>query len=332
MVFTKKIDLFDERATATHLSDATRECLKYAFGRYLRFLSAYNANLLALPAADRLDPKIIEAYVTWQPKSCGPTSRAIYLNHLQLTLRYICPHKDWSWLSTIANRIAIQDKPKPAKYHLVTSETLYALGLQLMDGAVNPDDLTDVCSKQALAYRNGLLIALLALIPLRLRTLAALRIGKHLVRCGNLWTLDIPAEDVKTNRPLDYPVAPELSKRIDTYLTRFRNRIPGAKMHDHLWASRRSRPLCGAAIYTTVRHQTRATLGFAINPHRFRHAAATLWSVQDPANVRGAKDLLGHASFATTEKFYIMTHSRVAGRALARAIGARRKQRPAWRR
>ena len=101
----------------------------------------------------------------------------------------------------------------------MTSESLYALGLELMDSAVDLGESTnDVCSKQGLEYRDGLLIALLALIPLRLRTLAALRIGKHLVRCGDLWTLDIPAEDVKTKRPLDYPIATELSKRIDIYL------------------------------------------------------------------------------------------------------------------
>jgi hypothetical protein len=36
--------------------------------------------------------------------------------------------------------------------------------------------------------------------------------------------------------------------------------------------------------------------------------------------VRGAKDLLGQTTFATTEKHYIMAQSRVAGRALARAV------------
>jgi hypothetical protein len=30
--------------------------------------------------------------------------------------------------------------------------------------------------------------------------------------------------------------------------------------------------------------------------------------------------LLGHASFATTEKYYLMSQSRIAGRALARVI------------
>jgi inner membrane protein len=42
-------------------------------------------------------------------------------------------------------------------------------------------------------------------------------------------------------------------------------------------------------------------------------------------NVRGVKDLLGHASFSTMEKHYTMAQSRVAGCALARAIEGRRK-------
>ena len=76
----------------------------------------------------------------------------------------------------------------------------------------------------------------------------------------------------------------------------------------------------GGIIYVTVRQCTRKALGFPVNLHRFRAAAATFWSTRDPANVRGVKDLLGHASFATTEKHYIMARSRLAGRALARAV------------
>ena len=78
------------------------------------------------------------------------------------------------------------------------------------------------------------------------------------------------------------------------------------------------------AIYAAVQRRTREALGFPVNLHRFRRAAATLWSTRDPANVRGVKDLLGHASFGTTEKYYIMAQSRIAGRALARAIGSKR--------
>ena len=107
---------------------------------------------------------------------------------------------------------------------------------------------------------------------------------------------------------------------MDTYLNEIRSKTAGADTHDYLWASSRGRPLRGQLIYNAVRRRTRKALGFPINLHRFRRAAATLWSVRDPANVRGVKDLLGHASFATTEKYYIMAQSRLAGRALARTI------------
>src|SRR5262249_7439935 len=112
---------------------------------------------------------------------------------------------------------------------------------------------------------------------------------------------------------------------LDTYINEIRSHTAGASTHDYLWACSRGGPMRGRGIYGAVRRRTRKSLGFPINLHRFRRAAATLWSVQDPLNVRGSKDLLGHASFATTERYYIMGQSRLAGRALARAVNAARK-------
>jgi integrase len=195
-----------------------------------------------------------------------------------------------------------------------------------MDRAVADSNAAKKISvAHAIRYRDGLMIALLALIPLRRRTLTALRIGKQLVQSGDLWALDIPAKDVKTKRALDYLISAELSRRIDVYLNEFRCRILGAGAHDYIWPSKLGRPLDDTAIYVTVRKRTVEALGFPVNPHRFRRAAATLWSSRDPTNVRGVKDLLGHASFNTTEKYYIMAQSRVAGRVLARVIGDKRK-------
>jgi integrase len=120
----------------------------------------------------------------------------------------------------------------------------------------------------------------------------------------------------------EYPVSPELSERIDIHLSKFRCRIPGAYTHNGFWASNQACRMDHGSIYEAVRKRTQKAFGFAVNLHRFRHAAATLWSIHDPANVRGAKDLLGQASFQPTEKYYIMSRSRLAGRALARAIAA----------
>jgi integrase len=235
---------------------------------------------------------------------------------------------NWAWLLAIAKRISAQAPRRPERLHLVTSERLYALGIELMDWAQAGARLAAPANAEALMYRDGLIIAFLALIPLRRRTLAALRIGTHLVRTGESWSLDIPAEDTKTRRALDYPLSAELSRRIDTYLSKFRRRIPATSSHDALWASNKGRGMDDGAIYDMVRKRTKAALGFPVNLHRFRHAAATLWSVQDPINVRGVKDLLGHSSFTTTERDYVASGSRLAGRALARVIDSRKQMRP----
>jgi integrase len=268
----------------------------------------------------------VAEYVAWRRRSCGDTTIAIDLSHLRQALRLICPDTDWSWLLPIMKRIAATAPRKPAKYHLVTSDRLYALGSDLMDGAVVDADATQGVRKaHAFQYRDGLIIAFLALIPLRRRTLAALRIGGHLVKVGDLWELDIPAADTKTRRALDYPISKGLSARIDLYLEQFRSRIPGADRHASPWSSDQGRPMCPAAIGAAVHKRTKKAFGLGVNLHRFRHAAASFWSIHDPINVQGSKDLLGHASFTMTEKHYIMAQSRRAGRALAQAVDMLRK-------
>jgi integrase len=117
-----------------------------------------------------------------------------------------------------------------------------------------------------------------------------------------------------------------MSRRIDVYLEDFRVRLPGAAIHNGVWASNKRGPMSASAIYDAVRRRTKKAFGVGVNLHRFRHAAASLWSIQDPVNVRGVKDLAGHASYdRMTNKYYGMGQSRLAGRALAKAIDAMQK-------
>jgi integrase/recombinase XerD len=318
-------DPFDDCGPAAHLAEPSRRALQASYGRFLGFIAAKHPDLLDRPPDDRLDRKIIADYVAFRQPSCSESGIATDLHHLRLALRFICPATDWRWLAIITKRIAANAKPKSKKHHLVTSEMLYALGIELMDRAVaNATEVAKVSKAAAFDYRNGLIIALLACVPSRRRTLAAQRIGQQLVKSGDLWALDIPVEDLKGRRPLDYPISFELSRRIDVYLDQFRYRIPGATAHDGLWPSNKGRPMDAGTIYDAVRRRTLEAFGFPINLHRFRHASGALWSIHDPANIRGVKDLLGHTSFDPTDQYYIMAQSRVAGRVLARIIGAYR--------
>lgn len=319
-------DPFDDEGPAAHLAEPSRRALQASYARFLGFVSATHPRLLRCPPENRLDRKIIAEYVAFRSPTCSESGIAIDLHHFRLALRFICPTTDWTWLAVITKRIAAGGKPKPRKYHLVTSERLYTLGIELIDRAVaHASRATDVPKADAFDYRDGLIIVFLALFGLRRRTLAALRTGKQLVKSGIHWELDIPARDMKNKRSIDYPITPDLSLRIDLYLAKFRRRIPGAAKHDGLWPSNQGRPMDAGTIYDAIRGRTRKAFGFPINLHRFRHAAGAFWSIYDPGNVRGVKDLLGHTLFDTTDKYYIITQSRLAGHALARAVNDRRK-------
>ena len=192
-------DPFEECGLAAHLAERTRQDLHYHYGCFLGFLKAQYPERLALAAADRLDLDLITHYVAQRRQSCSERTVASDLRKLRAALQLVCPTSEWSWLLSIAKRIEAQASLKSERHQSsVTSDRLYALGIELMDRAIAGSiALGEPTKAQALQYRDGLIIALLALIPLRRRTLAALRIGKHVVRTGQLWALEIPAEDTQ---------------------------------------------------------------------------------------------------------------------------------------
>jgi len=317
-------DLFDEANRGAHLAPSTREALRVSYAQYLRFVSDRHKGLLDCPAEARINRQLVAEYVSLLRKTNQETSVVSTLHHLRLALRLLCPDVDLSWLLTITKRIAAAAPRKARKHGSMTSERLYLLGIELMDRAVaDARRQCNIPQMTAMVYRDGLLIALLALFIPRRRTVAAIQIGKQLTRSGESWALDIPPEDMKNDQALDFPISADMSRRIDTYLKEFRVHLPGADRHNGLWVSNKRRPMSDSAIYDAVRRRTKRAFGFGVNLHLFRNAAGCFWSIQDPVNVRGVKDLLGHASFEkTTEKHYMMGQSRLAGRALANALDA----------
>ena len=320
-------DLFDDANRGAHLAPSTREALRVSFAQYFRFISDHHDELLDRPPEAWINRQLIAEYVPLLRKTNQETSVATSLHHLRLALRLIYSDIDWSWLLTITKRIAATAPRKARKHGSMTSERLYLLGIELMDRAVADARRKCKISKvTAMVYRDGLLIALLALFIPRRRTVTAMRVGKQLVRAGELWALDIPPEDTKNGQALDFPISADMSRRIDTYLQEFRIRLPGAVSHNGLWVSNKRRPMSDSAIYDAVHRRTKKAFGFGVNLHWFRHAAGCFWSIQDPVNVRGVKDLMGHASYdKMTEKHYVMSQSRLAGRALAKALDAMRQ-------
>ena len=172
-------DPFDDCGSAAHIADRTRQALRYHYEWFLGFLEAQYPDVVGSPgcgAARSEDHRPI----------CRSMSQILQRN-IQLliisksfVLRSVIHVPDQRLVMAFGDRQTHRSSgtPRPERHHLVTSERLYALGIDLMDRAVAGAATLDKPSKaQAFQYRDGLIIALLALIPLRRRTLAALRIG-----------------------------------------------------------------------------------------------------------------------------------------------------------
>jgi integrase/recombinase XerD len=187
---SKSGDLFDEANSGAHLAPSTREALRTNYARYLRFIADHHHGLLEHPPEVRLNRELIAEYVSRLRRTNQESSVVTTLRHLRLALRLICPDVDWAWLLTITKRIAAAAPRKAGKRPTVTSERLYLLGIELMDRAVaTAHEHGGISKLAAMEYRDGLLIALLALFLPRRRTVTAIRIGRQLARAGELWAI-----------------------------------------------------------------------------------------------------------------------------------------------
>ena len=77
---------------------------------------------------------------------------------------------------------------------------------------------------QAIQVQSALAIAILTTAPMRVKNLASLRLGRHVVqtRPGGVRHIVIPAEEVKNDTPLTFEVSDALGAVMDIYLARCR--------------------------------------------------------------------------------------------------------------
>ncbi|MFZ2099257.1 MAG: site-specific integrase [Oricola sp.] len=306
-------DIFDAGPLA-HLSPVTKREWMYLYGRWLGYAQALGLDVLALAPGERISEHV-EDFLDNLLDYCAETTVATAAHRLFMIIRALCPREDWSWLKRIAKQIGVDavSIPRPQ----VLSLDLYRVGFNAMDRAEEKAWEAGYLTKSAaILFRDGLMVATLVEAPMRRSPFTLLEIGEHLQKQGAHWVISVPAELTKTDVAQEYELSERLSDKMDIFLERIRPAFPGAANHDRLWPESGG-PIKDYVIRDRIMRLTENELGYPVTPHRFRNAVATFVSIADPANVRVSKDLLGHASFATTERHYIdPAQSRMAGQQL----------------
>ena len=129
-------------------------------------------------AGAHVTPEIIDAFVNELHGRVGSVTRASYIGKIRRIATILAPGRDLVWLGEIEADLRYEARPRPKYHRIVSSERLLALGLELIRRGETSKHLTDLA--RARLVRDGLMIALLALCPIRLSNLAELRVGRQL--------------------------------------------------------------------------------------------------------------------------------------------------------
>jgi integrase len=316
-------DIFDGQGPAAHWAASSRRSVASGYGRWIGYLTTLEPEALNVAPAERVTRERLRRYLDHLSAGITPAGVFNYAKHLYDALRVMAPEQNWDWLKAIVWRLEGQGQSRRHKApRMVTPSQLIELGLGLMDRADRePDRLNG-----AIAYRDGLVIALLTCRPIRRRNLAMIEIGRHLVRAGSRWHLSFAAGETKNRQPYEAVLPGFLAPYVERYLAEFRPRFPAAEDHEGLWASAKGCPITEGTLYVAVRARTKAAFGKAINLHLFRDIAATQIAYSAPASIGIARDLLGHGDLRSIDRHYNQASQIEAGRAYQGALLADRSE------
>jgi integrase len=207
-------------------------------------------------------------------------------------------------------------EPRSKFDRLVFTGRLLEAGLTLVAEA---QEFANSDLARARGVRNGLMIALLALCPIRIKNFAALEIGDSFKEVHGSWWIALPSISTKSRRPDERRVPHWLNSCIEMYLNQSRPLLIGSKPSTNaLWiSSTTGRPMTTKNLGTLVSKITLETLGVDISPHLFRTAAASTAAAYGGNIPHLASALLNHTDPRVTEEHYNRANSISASRIYA---------------
>jgi integrase len=288
---------------ASHLAEVTRNTLVWRYGVFLGFLQQ-NARLnCAAAAASQVTPSNVEAYIT----SLAARARSVtvhgYIHGLRRAAKLFAPSADFAWLAEIEEDLKLEMQPRSKFDRLVLASRLVRAGLKLITEAQEFGKMNFV---RARGVRNGLMIALLAFCPIRLKNFAALEIGHTFKKVGGRWWIALPAAVTKSRRRDERPVPELLNPYIDVYLEQARPvLLRGKSTTNALWISAKtSAPLHPIHVGRVISQVTLQTVGVDVSPHLFRTAAASTAAAYGGNTPHLASAVLGHTDPRVTDEHY----------------------------
>jgi integrase len=291
--------------TASHLKPVTRDDYARHYGSFLSFLDRGGLLVRDAAAAANVSPENVDAYLAEIKGRLSSTTihRSIYA--LRRAAQFVAPHRDFSWLAEIGKDLALLAWPRSKFDRLVLTEVLVEAGLTLIHEAEISQILTPLA--RARQVRNGLMVAVLALCPIRPKNFAALEIGRSLVKIHDKWWIVLSASETKEKRADERPIDELLTPLIDSYLGQYRPVLARSENPPSaaLWLSAiDGAPITDKQVARAIGMSTLATVGVKVSPHLFRTSGASSAATHGGENPYLASALLHHTHPSVTNAHY----------------------------
>jgi integrase len=271
-----------ERSTAASWRPATCYKNRRGYGRWLTFLKNSGEDW-SLSLADRVTQERVTAYLEeLRRQQVAPYTLRNRILELHAVMVALVPERDWSWLRACVVHLdrRAEDAADRRLPPVLAADVLDRAVKELRRQAQAP-----ASCREAIAYRDWLMLVVLAVLPLRLRNFAALSLERHMEQRAGVWWIDIDGSETKTGRPYGASIPPDVGKFLDHYLSGIRPRLDQGAGGKNLWLGRSGSPT-------------------ALNPHFFRHIFVTSVSIANPETIEGARAALGHATRRNTQHHY----------------------------
>jgi len=183
-------------------------------------------------------------------------------------------------------------------------------------------------ARRAQQMQVAVAAAILCAIPLRLKNLANLELGKQLTRPSGAdgpMHLILESAEVKNGREMHFEVPVDVARLIDEYSTYYRPKLaPGKSQYLFIHQGGQRKP--EGALRDGITKAVHKHVGIHVTPHQYRHIAADLYLRANPGQYAVVQQLLGHKNIQTTLGFYAREQARDAGRLFDETLAGYRQK------
>ena len=162
--------------------------------------------------------------------------------------------------------------------------------------------------RAAVLAQLAVAIAILILVPLRIKNLTEIRLGINLSKPDgpkSQYWVNFPDYDVKNRMKLEYPLEHFVTPLIDEYVHDFRPTLLRGRDEDYLFPGMHKGAKGKITFSAQITDAIVKRIGLRITAHQFRHAVGALILQKHPGNYELVRLILGHRNVQTTIRCYI---------------------------